>query len=58
MLEDKPDQHPKSPCGETADIGGEKPCMMDEVFDENFDLRPPSKNKGADKTDDQFPKGR
>lgn len=38
------------PAGET---GGEKPCMMDEVFDENFDLRAPPEGKNAGKPDDR-----
>ena len=52
MAEEKPKKHPqKSDCAADAgDPGGEKPCMMDEVFDENFDLRPPAKNQDAKNT--------
>lgn len=53
MVEDKPNQHPKTPDEVPADLGGEKPCMMDEMFDENFDLRPPAKNQGAKNTADR-----
>jgi hypothetical protein len=55
MSEDKPKKHPnKSECvTNAADIGGEKPCMMDEVFDENFDLRPPPESGCAKKRDDR-----
>lgn len=54
MADEKSKKHPEKAadsCRPACDIGGEKPCMMDELFDENFDLRVPSANKGATNPD-------
>ena len=56
MADDKPKKSPEKSadcCRPAGETGGEKPCMMDEVFDENFDLRPPRKSKNTDKPDDR-----